>query len=270
MGLSRDSAVRLRPTAAIAAALLAMALTGASRGGGIVFPRAYEEIVAMWRQSGGQNSSNASVLETAEWTTLVVPFSAFGTLAGPSMTDDALSVARRELAKGRYGATLPYYRAGIGSIVVINDVRLAELEPTAQGQAREREQAGYLEHVRKVTLAAVLAHETTHALQFMRGDIYPGPGTLPYPGHDQKDELEAYLNINAIYESQLGLSLPQSRYEAIIRQDYSNLPEQALGFPERTRAFIAQRQLVDKSEGAGRPADFRDALARIRLHQERP
>lgn len=259
---------RPRLLLAAMAATAALALLGASQGGGLLYPDEYAEIVEMWRASGGENTTIARELAASGWSTVVVPFSAFGSLAGAEMSEDPLSVARRELSKGRYGATLPYFRGGIGCLVVVNDLRLAELEPTKQGLAREREEAGYLDHVRKVTLAAVVAHESTHALQFLRGDIYPGPGALPFPGHDQEDELLAYLNINAIYESQLGMTLPESRYRAIIRQDYSSLPEEAESFPERSRAFIGQRAQVDKKSGTLPPASYPDALARIQSYQQ--
>ena len=251
------------------AALSAMLLGGWVRAGSVLFPAEFDDIVTMWRRAGPTNETIARQLESSEWATLIVPYSQLGDLRGPEMRGDALKVADSELSKGRYGATLPLYRYGIGTIIVINDRRLAALEPTQLGESHERQEAGYLERVRRVTLAAILAHEATHSMQFCRGEIYPGPGTLPFPGHDQQDELAAYLNINGIYETELGVSLPASRYESIVHQDYSNLPALAMSAPERTRAFITQRQLVDTHDGYGRPTSFAEALERVRRSQER-
>ncbi len=249
--------------------LAAGLLTGYSaRPGGLIFPEEYREVVEMWRGSGDRNRSIADTLNSSEWATVVLPLSILELIQEGQDRLDPISIAQQELSKGRFGATLPVFRRGIGTLVVINDLKTRRLVPTGEAQDRELQDPGYLERIRKVTLAAVMAHEATHSLQFLRGHIYPGPGVLPFPGHDQHDELEAYLNIDAIYQQELGLSLPDSRYLQIIREDYSNLPGGPLSLINRSAAFIQERKRADTQDGYGPPSNLREAILRILSNQE--
>lgn len=248
--------------AAASACLLAVFPLRAAGPGGLLYPPGYEDVVELWVSSSAENQAVAERLDREEWATVIIPRSRARSITLVGDRPELVELALDEMRNGRFGACIPVYRAGVGALIFINDVKVRDLKPGRA--ALQRDDPDYVDAVKTVTLGAILAHEATHAAQFLEGRIDPRPGEIPFLAHDQSDELEAYLNIDAVYETHLGMSVSPEEYEAIVRRDYANLPAGPLDAGEGAQDFIQQRRLADRRRGHTRPWSYGEAIRRLK------